>query len=558
MGIAGDLVLIVVAALLGGLVAHMLRLPVVLGYIAAGVAVGTHTGGPTLQHADDIETMADIGIALLLFTVGLEFPVERLSSIRGIALGGTSLQMLLTTALGFGLGQLLAWDWMSSLWFGCLISVSSTMVVLKLLGDQGQMGSSLGRVSMAILIVQDLAVIPMLVLLPTMNDPEHGLARLGGALALSVVFVSATWFVGSRFLPWMMAHVASWRSRELFMITILALGLGIGYGTWLVGLSFAFGAFLAGVVLSRSEFCHRALCEVIPFRDLFSMLFFVSVGLLLDPHFVREDWDTVAFLLVAVLVGKVVILGGVTRAFGFTGLVPVAVGLALCQVGEFAFVMARVGFEDGSLNRQAYLTSLSLAALTMALTPFTARLAEPLHRWWRRDHPGPEPEGLEPPSEGLEGHLVVIGYGRVGRFLCAAMREEERPLLVVDEHLERAREARASGLHSVSGDATSEPILEAAGVSRARLVVLTVSDPLASVLIMERIREHHPTLQVLARASGVEHVEALCRAGASAAYVPELEAGVELVREALGALGLPEDRAHALRRRIRMQSPLTG
>ncbi len=553
MGIAGDIAIITVAALLGGLLAHRLRLPVLLGYIVAGIAVGPHTGGPTVVHFEDVEVLADIGVALLLFTVGLEFPVERLAPVRRIALVGTPLQLLLSGTYAFGLGRLMGWDWPSSLWFGCLTSVSSTMVVLKLLSERGLMGTLSSRVMTAILIVQDVAVIPMLILLPATKDLDQGLTALGVALVSASLFVAAMFFLGSRFLPWLMARVASWRSRELFMISVVALGLGIGYASFRLGLSFAFGAFLAGMVLSRSDFSHRALSEIVPLRDLFTMLFFVSVGMLLEPAFLRQEWQTLFFLVGALFLGKSLIFGAITRFFGYVNIMPAAVGLSMFQVGEFAFVLARLGFQGQALSREVYLSILSVAALTMALTPFTAGLAAPLYGWWRRRFGGIPGDTMDLPGENLQGHLVVIGYGRIGRFLCSTMRDQGPPILVLEEHPDRARAARLSGHAVIAGDASSEVILEAAGLSRARLVILTVPDPLTSLLTLQRIRHYHPEVKVVARASCIEHMEELARHGAEAAFVPELEAGLELLHEALMQIGKPEEEAHELLHQVRRQ-----
>lgn len=551
MGLAGDIALITVAALLGGLLAHWLRLPVVLGYIVAGLVVGPNTGGPTVVHHQDVEVLADIGVALLLFTVGLEFPVERLTPVRGIAMVGTPLQILLSVFLGIGLGRAIGWEWQPALWFGCVISVSSTMVVLKILADRGLMGTLSSRVMTAILIVQDLAVIPMLILLPQVGDLENGFSALGLALVRASLFVAALLFFGSRLMPRLMALVVSWRSRELFMITVLALGLGIGYGTFLMGLSFAFGAFLAGMVISRSDFSHRAMSEVVPLRDLFAMLFFVSVGMLLEPDFIRENWDEVTFLVATVMLGKTLIFGATTRLFGYVNIMPAAVALYMNQVGEFAFVVARVGSESGSLSRDVYLTILSVAALTMALTPFSARLASPLYGWWRRRYGGAPQNTMELPGEVLEGHLIVVGFGRVGRFLCQHLRTRDRQVLVLEEHPERARAARQCGYAVIAGDAASEVILEAAGLERALLVLLTVPDPMTSVQIMQRIRSMRPEVRVLARASSVEHLEELSREGVEAAFVPELEGALELLNEALHRLGCPEGETQELLDKVR-------
>ena len=289
MGIAGDIALILVAAFLGGIIAQRLGLPLILGYILAGILVGPNTGGPTVGEIHDIELLAEIGVVLLLFAIGLNFPLGKLTPVKRIALIGTAIQMALTALFGYVLGRLLGLGWEEAVWFGALLSVSSTVVVLKMLAEQGVMNTLSGRVIVGMLIVQDLAVVPLIILLPALGNIGEGLSQLGIAALQAAVFVAVMALFGARVFPWLMARIASWNSRELFLISVVAIGLGVGYGTYLFGLSFAFGAFVAGMVLSRSDYSHQALADIGPLRDVFAMLFFVSVGMLLDPAFIFEN-----------------------------------------------------------------------------------------------------------------------------------------------------------------------------------------------------------------------------------------------------------------------------
>src|SRR3712207_6093768 len=288
MGIAGDIALILVAALAGGVVAQRLGMPLILGYILAGVLVGPNTGGPTVGEIHDIELLAEIGVALLLFTIGLHFSLDELAPVRRVALVGTAAQMALTVAFGYGLGRLLGFGWQEAVWFGALLSLSSTAVVLKTLSEQGVMGTLSSRVIIGMLIVQDLAVVPLIILLPELGSIGEGLSDLGVAVLRATIFIALMVIFGRRVFPWLMARIAAWNSRELFLISVVAIGLGVGYGTYLFGLSFAFGAFVAGMVLSQSDYSHQALADVEPLRDVFAMLFFVSVGMLLDPAFLLK------------------------------------------------------------------------------------------------------------------------------------------------------------------------------------------------------------------------------------------------------------------------------
>jgi CPA2 family monovalent cation:H+ antiporter-2 len=539
MGIAGDIALILVAALLGGLVAQRLGLPLILGYILAGVAVGPNTGGPTVSSVHDIELLAEIGVALLLFTIGLHFSLDELAPVRRVALLGTAAQLALTIAFGYGLGRLLGFGWQEAAWFGALLSLSSTAVVLKSLSEQGVMGTLSSRVIVGMLVAQDLAVVPLIVVLPELGNIGAGLSDLGVAALQAAAFVAVMLAFGRRVLPWLMARVAAWNSRELFLISVVAIGLGVGYATYLFGLSFAFGAFVAGLVLSQSDYSHQALADVEPLRDVFAMLFFVSVGMLLDPAFLIQNAGTVALVVALVFAVKGLVFAGVVRAFGYGNIIPFAVGLGLFQVGEFSFVIARVGLEDGAVSQRSYSIVLTTAVITMSLTPFAMRLAPLLYGRWRERFPKEAMSTFNLPERGLRDHVVIAGYGRVGSFVARLLARLDQPFVVVDPNPSRADEARDSGYPVVYGDAAAEPVLDAAGVRRARLVIVTVPDPVGARLVVERARSINPNVHVVARTTTVEQLEELGRLGVYEAVHPESEAGLELGRQALSHLGVP-------------------
>src|SRR5262249_37886624 len=308
---------------------------------------------------------------------------------RQIAFLGTPIQMILTIAVGYGIGRLLGWSSYTSIWFGALISLSSTMVILKTLMAQGMLGSLPSRIMIGMLIVQDLAVVPLMLVLPELNHLDQSLPSLGLAVLRAIAFLLAMIYGGTRLIPFLLKRVARWNSRELFIITVMALGLGIGYATYLFGLSFAFGAFVAGMVLSESEYSHQALSDIVPLRDVFGMLFFVSVGMLLDPVFLLNNIGLVLLVVVLVALGKALICGGLTRAFGYRDLTPFAVGLGLFQIGEFAFVLARVGLARQAISEDLYALVLTTALTTMILTPFVAPAAQPLYQWFRRRREAP-------------------------------------------------------------------------------------------------------------------------------------------------------------------------
>jgi CPA2 family monovalent cation:H+ antiporter-2 len=545
MGIAADIAIILVAALIGGFIAQRFGQPLILGYIVAGVIVGPHTAGPTVVEIHDIELLAEIGVALLLFALGLEFNLRQLGRVRWIAFLGTPIQLLLCIALGFGLGLLLGWPPYAALWLGALISLSSTMVILKTLMAQGSLGTVASRVMLAMLIVQDLAVVPMMILLPELGNLRDGLPQLGWAALRAALFLAAMVLGGTQIIPFVLRRVAAWNSRELFTISILAVGLGVGYVTYLAGLSFAFGAFVAGMVLSESDYSHQALSDIVPVRDVFGMLFFVSVGMLLDPLFLAANLGAVLLLVVAAALGKGLIFAGVVRAFGYRVEVPLAVGLGLFQVGEFAFVLARVAVSEGALTADQSALVLAAALVTMVLTPFATRATAPLtalsSRW--RHRPPALPVNL--PDEQLSGHIIIAGYGRVGRYTAEVLQRLQLPFVVLDRDTRRVDELKLAGLPMIYGDASGAVVLEAAGIHRARLMLVVVSAAIDVELIVRQARQMHPELHIVARATRLRQLETLRELGIHEVVQPEFEAGLELVRQTLLHFDMP---AHEIER----------
>jgi monovalent cation:H+ antiporter-2, CPA2 family len=561
LGIAGDIALILVAALLGGVVARWLGLPLILGYIAAGVLVGPNTFGPSVGDVHEIELLAEIGVALLLFTIGLHFSLAELAPVRRIALLGTPVQMALTIAFGYGIGRLLLdLGWVESVWLGALISLSSTAVVLKTLGEQGVLGTLSARVMIGMLIVQDLAIVVLLTVLPVLQNVKEGLPELGLAVLKAAVFIAAMLLFGSRILPLLLARLAAWGSRELFLVSVVAIGVGVGYATYLVGLSFAFGAFMAGMVLSQSDYSHQALAEVEPLRDVFAMIFFVSVGLLIDPSYLWANIGTIALVVALILVVKGLIFGGLTRVFGYGNIVPFAVGLGLFQVGEFSFLIAREGVSADAISQKTYSLVLATAAITMALTPLIARLAPVLYARYRLRFPREPLQTFNLPAGGLQDHAVVAGYGRVGSFVSRLLDRLDKPFVVVEANPNRADEAKAAGFPTVYGDAVTVPVLEAAGIGGARLVVLTIPDALATRLAVERLRSLAPEADLLVRAESAAQLEDLGRLGVYEAVQPELEAGLELARQALARFGVAAEEAQTFADGVRRElyAPISG
>jgi CPA2 family monovalent cation:H+ antiporter-2 len=560
MGIAADLAIVIVAGLVGGLVAQQLRQPLLLGYILAGILVGPHSVGRAITNAHDIELLAEVGVALLLFALGLEFSLKQLQPVRLVALLGTPVQMALTMALGTGMGRLFGWEWTPAVWLGALLSLSSTMVLLKTLMAQGRMGTLSSRVMIGMLIAQDLVVVPLMILLPALSAQGSGVMGLAAAAGKAVLFLALMVGVGTRVLPKLMQLIAERQSRELFLLAITAIGLGVGYATYLFGLSFAFGAFVAGMVLSESDYAHQALSDIIPLRDVFGMLFFASVGMLIDPRVLLASAGQVMVLLVALLLGKSLIFGALTYAFGYRNVVPLAVGLGLWQVGEFAFVLGRVGVSTGALSPEAFTLVLDTTVVSMVLTPAVSGLTTPIYAWWRRRSGGEPFQTINLPTGGLRDHVIVVGGGRVGRFTATLLQRLQLPSVLIELDYRRFDQARADGTPAIFGDATQDVVLEAAHVAQARLILVTV--PLVNVTeaIMAMARRANPRLRIVARAEGAEQLRHLQDRGLSEVVQPELEAGLEMVRQSLLHMDFGVTEVHRVSSQLRaeMYAPLFG
>jgi len=544
MGITADIILLILAAFFIGMLLQRLGQPLILGYILAGVILGPYTGGLTVSNLHDIELLAEIGIALLLFALGLEFSLKDLKPVRKIALIGTPIQIFLTIGLGFLIGSLSGWDWKSSLWLGALISLSSSMVVLKTLMSQGWLGTLSSKVMIGMLIIQDLAVVPMMIILPQLNDPKVGLPILGLAAVKAALFIASIVLLGTRLLPRLMTHIARLGSRELFLLAITAIGLGVGYVTHLAGLSFAFGAFVAGMVLSESDFGHQALSDIIPLRDLFGLLFFTSVGMLLDPAYLVDHIGQVAFLVLAVCVGKGLVFAFLARIFRYRNVIPLAVGLGLFQIGEFSFVLAKVGLSTGSIGNQLYSLVLTTAIVTMILTPPISAQTERIYairkRWFRHQ----ELEVTNIPGSGLDHHVIIAGGGRVGYQVALVLKRLGMPFVIIELDHRRFEQARDAGMAAVYGDAGQETVLKAARIRDSSLLVLTIPELAPAKAVITNAKRLNSRLEIVARTSGPDYFDLLKDLGACEVVHPEYEASLQLARQSLLRMGIPPTEVH--------------
>lgn len=553
MGIATDIIILVVAAFFCGLIAQRLGQPPILGYIFAGILLGPNTGGVSISSHHDIELLAEIGVALLLFALGLEFSLKSIRAVQKVALIGTPLQMLLTIGLGLGLGQIWGWSWQDSLWLGALLSLSSTMVILKTLMAQGWMGALSSKVMIGMLIVQDLAVAPLMIILPQLSAPSTGLPILAYAALKAVVFVTVMILVGSRVLPFLMRYIARLGSRELFLLAVTAIALGVGYATHLSGLSFAFGAFVAGMVLSESDYGHQALSDIIPVRDLFSLLFFASVGMLFDPAYLLAHWGQVLVLVVVAGLFKGILFSGIARAFGYVGVVPLAVGLGLFQIGEFSFVLARLGLATKSIGEDLYSLVLTTAIVMMILTPVVSGQTARLYAWLKPRFRREPPDQANLGETDLSCHVVIAGGGRVGYHLAEVLRQSGHRCVIIELDHRRFERAKEEGMPAVFGDATQDIVLEAAGIRDACLLLVTTPAPVVVRSIVAQALRLNCHLDIVVRASGAEQFSAFADLGVREVVSPEYEASLEMARQALLHLGLDDEAAHGYLDAVRLE-----
>lgn len=539
MGIVTDISIILIVGLIGGVIAQQLRQPLILGYILAGIIIGPSTAWLTITDTHNIELLAEIGVALLLFALGIEFSLKELKPVKKIALIGTPIQVALTTLFGYLLGQFFGFDKVNSIWFGATISVSSTMVVLKTLMRQERLGTLSSRVMIGMLLVQDLAVVPMLIILPQLNNPQNALSILGYAGIKAAVFLVFMFFLGTKIVPKIIKYVASWNSRELFLLSITAMGLGIGYISYIFGLSYAFGAFVAGMVLSESDYGHQALNDIIPLRDLFVLLFFVSVGMLFDPSFLIKHWKMVIAAAVLISIIKGTIFSSLALIFKYHNVVPFALGLGLFQVGEFSFVLARVGISTNSISQDLYYLILNTAIITMVLTPVISNFTAPLYAWRRKSSKKEPLHTISIPNDKISEHIIIAGAGRLGNYIAEILSKFEIDFILIEMDYRKYESAKNKNYPVIYGDASQEVILKAAKVESANLMLITVPNIIISKTIVEQVKKLNQSLHTVARASSIEHLKLLNELGIYEAVQPEFEASLEIARQALIHYDIP-------------------
>jgi CPA2 family monovalent cation:H+ antiporter-2 len=540
-----DLAVIFSVSVLVILVFHRLRLPALPGFIVAGVLVGPQALG-LVEDVHRVEGLAEVGVILLLYTIGIEFSLSRLREMARTVVGGGLLQLGFTTAATLAVALTLTDNWRAAAFLGILVALSSTAIVLKGLTDKGDIDAPHGRLATGVLIFQDLCVVPVMIMLPYLaGTASGGVGALLGALGKSALVVVGVMVAARTLVPRALSVILQTRSRELFLIAIILLGTLTALGTAAAGASLALGAFLAGLVISDSDYAHQAMAELLPFRDIFISLFFVAVGMLVDLEFVRSH----PFLTV---LGIAVVMGGKTLAaavgpvlMGYSGRVAVLGGLAVSQIGEFSFVLARDGRELGLLPESTYQTFLAVAVGTMLVTPFLVQSGpewlDRLERLIRLDRllPGFRPRGISPVEAPVTDHVIIAGYGLNGRNLASALQAIDVPHLIIELNNTTVRQARARGEPAFYGDGTREEILRALGIERARMFVVAISDPAATRRMVRVARSLNKNLHIIARTRYVVEIPELTRLGANDVIPEEFETSIEIFSRVLGDYRVP-------------------
>ena len=552
-----DLAVIFAGSLLVILLFYRLKLPALPGFIVAGIVLGPNALG-LVSDVHRVESLAEVGVILLLFTIGIEFSLTRLREMGRQVVGGGLAQMGFTVLATLAVGLAFLPRWQVAAFLGLVIALSSTAIVLKGLTDKGEIDAPHGRLATGILIFQDLCVVPIMLLLPFLaGTAQGGAVGLAIALGKAALVVVGVLVAARTLVPRALAEIVKTRSRELFLIAVILIGTLTALGTAAAGASLALGAFLAGLVISESDYGHQALAELMPFRDIFISLFFVAVGMLVQIDTVRHHPWLTAGAVAVIMGGKTLAAALGPALMGYSGRVALLAGVAVSQIGEFSFVLAKEGRTAGLLADAIYQQFLAVAVVTMLVTPFLLQsgpvLLDQLERLVPLDRllPGFRPKDFAPVADPISDHVIVAGYGLNGRNLSAALRAIHAPYLIVELNAQTVRHARAEGEPAYYGDATREEILHALGADRARLLVIAISDPAATRRMVRVARGLNPKLHIIARTRYVVEIPELTRLGADVVIPEEFETSIEIFARVLGHYQVPRSEVDRLVSEIR-------
>ena len=540
------------AALILGYITQRLHLSPIVGYLLAGVAVGPYTPGFAADRGL-AEQLAEVGVILLMFGVGLHFHFRELYEVRYVAIPGALVQSAVATALGAVTGRMLGWDWATGLIFGGAISVASTVVLIRVLSDNRDLHTRAGHIAVGWLVVEDLLTVVALVLMPALvgdggGDLQGAVGALGVAALKIVALVATTFVVGGRVIPWVLERIAATRSRELFTLAILVIALGIAVGSARVfGVSMALGAFLAGMIVGRSDFSMRAASEALPMRDAFAVLFFVSIGMIFDPLAMLESPAALMATLAIVLLAKPAAALAIVLVLRYPLRVALPVAISLAQIGEFSFILAALGKHLGVMPDEAVNTLVAAAIISITLNPLLYRAIGPVERWLASRYPTAIDVAIDDGADtGVSTQrAIVVGYGPVGQTVAQLLLDNEIEPTVIELNLDTVRRLKAFDVRAIYGDASRPEVLAEAGIARAASLILTSGAGSLDEEVIRRAKELNPGVLVLARTQYVRELSKLQQAGADDAFSAEGEVALAFtvrILERLGATGEQIDR----------------
>jgi K+:H+ antiporter len=546
-----DLAYVFVAAIVGGSLARLVRQPLILGYVLGGLLISPLTPGPAVSDIHTFELFAEIGVVLLMFSLGIEFSLKDLMGVKWIALVGGPIGILLSTAMGLVVGSLLGWSPAAGAVIGMVVSPASTMVLARLLLDRGELHSRHGRIMIGITLVEDLAAVVLIILIPALGTMQGDrVLAVAKAFLTAAAILMPFFYLTSRILPQVLARVARTRNEELLLLVTLAVGLGAAAVTQAVGLSLALGAFLAGLLVNQSDYAHEMLARMLSLRDAFVALFFVTIGILIDLRVVVDNIALLGVLVGMVVIGQWVIWTVVCLLFRQPLSTALRVGVGLAQIGEFSFILVQVARQAGHVGADVYSATLAASLVTILINAALVRLVP---RWIgpaRLDERRAPALGL-PSGGALEGHVVLCGFGRVGSAIGEALETFGVPYIAIETDPDIVKSLRARSVPAVFGDAAQRVILAAAQANHAALVILAIPENERARQAVRRIRAFNPTVQILARVHDLAWRARLLEAGAAEVIQPEEEAASTLIRHALERLSLPRDRVLAYLNRYR-------
>lgn len=553
-----NITIALVAAFFGGILARRIGLPTIVGYLFAGILIGPFTPG-FVGDVDTIQQLAELGVIFLMFGVGLHFSLSQLWKVRKIAIPGALIQTFLATLVGIGLTRLWGWDLLAGIVLGLSISVASTVVLLRGLMDNKLLNTSHGQAAVGWLVMEDILSVLILVFMPALSLSGSGFdwGNLAITLLKAAAFVVIMFFIGTRFIPWLLDRVAHTHSRELFILAVLVITLGTAMeAAELFGVSLALGAFVAGAIISQSHLSHQVGADVFSFREAFSVLFFVSVGMLVNPVFLWQNLGQVAALSALVIFGKLVIVLLLALVFPQPLRTFVIIAVGLSQVGEFSFILGQGGLSLNLLTSNQYSLILAASLISITVNPFMYRLIAPLEKFLGR-LPGYRTKSkqliqmTEPGEDSLKDHVVIVGYNRIGKHMVDVLTSLNIPLLVIEEDVDRIDELGVRKIPALFGDASNSEVITHAHLEKARVLVSTIPDETATSLIVTRAHDLAPELTIVARSTTREGVDELAHLGANYIVQPELEGGLELVHHTLLELGFPLREVHEYAQAVR-------